>query len=135
MKVEGWRKEHTNWPNQNVLEQTFQNASPTLLFRSTRTGISPVNKKAGEIFSRRPADPVGKNIWTEFPDAKQQPYIQALRGNGNPAVHIPGNTSYRTGPLVPKLSTPRPMAYRCFPEHLGKERAEQQLKTSEEKQD
>ncbi|MFL5390428.1 MAG: PAS domain-containing protein [Myxococcales bacterium] len=42
-----------------------------------------VNRKAGEIFGRDPASLVGKHIWTEFPEGKDQPfhlaYEQAMR--------------------------------------------------------
>lgn len=41
-----------------------------------------VNRRAGEIFQRRPEDLVGKHIWTEFPEGVGQPfqrvYEQAL---------------------------------------------------------
>ena len=33
-----------------------------------------VNKKAGEIFARKPETLIGKNIWTEFPEWKDQPF-------------------------------------------------------------
>ncbi|NQT64494.1 MAG: CHASE domain-containing protein [Candidatus Marinimicrobia bacterium] len=35
-----------------------------------------VNKKAGEMFGRKPTDLVGKHIWTEFPDAVDQPFYK-----------------------------------------------------------
>lgn len=33
-----------------------------------------MNKKAGEIFERNPADIIGKHIWTEFPEGIGQPF-------------------------------------------------------------
>ncbi|MBM4137650.1 MAG: PAS domain S-box protein [Nitrospira sp.] len=36
-----------------------------------------VNKKAGEIFGRRPEDLIGKHIWTEFPEGIDQPFYKA----------------------------------------------------------
>jgi len=33
-----------------------------------------VNKKAGEVFNRKPEDLVGKHIWTEFPEGIGQPF-------------------------------------------------------------
>lgn len=36
-----------------------------------------VNRKAGELFGRAPADLVGKHIWTEFPEGVGQPFHQA----------------------------------------------------------
>ncbi len=33
-----------------------------------------VNEEAGEIFSKEPKSLVGKNIWTEFPHGKQEPF-------------------------------------------------------------
>ena len=36
-----------------------------------------VNRKAGELFGREPADLVGKHIWTEFPEGVGQPFYKA----------------------------------------------------------
>ena len=36
-----------------------------------------VNKRAGELFGRRPEDLVGKHIWTEFPEGVGQTFYQA----------------------------------------------------------
>lgn len=36
-----------------------------------------MNKKAGEIFSRDPANMIGKHIWTEFPEGIGQPFHKA----------------------------------------------------------
>jgi len=36
-----------------------------------------VNKKAGEIMHRQPADLIGKNIWAEFPDGIGKPFHKA----------------------------------------------------------
>ena len=33
-----------------------------------------VNRRAGEMFGRDPADLIGKHIWTEFPDGVGQPF-------------------------------------------------------------
>src|SRR5688500_8475333 len=33
-----------------------------------------VNRRAGEMFGRDPADLVGKHIWTEFPEGVGQPF-------------------------------------------------------------
>lgn len=33
-----------------------------------------VNKKAGEVFNRKPEDLIGKHIWTEFPEGIGQPF-------------------------------------------------------------
>lgn len=33
-----------------------------------------VNRKAGDMFGRRPEDLVGKHIWTEFPEGQDQPF-------------------------------------------------------------
>ena len=42
-----------------------------------------VNRRAGEVFGRDPAQLIGKHIWTEFPEGKGQPfhlaYEQAVR--------------------------------------------------------
>jgi PAS domain S-box-containing protein len=35
-----------------------------------------VNKKAGEMFGRKPEDLVGKHIWTEFPEGINQPFYK-----------------------------------------------------------
>ena len=36
-----------------------------------------VNKKAAEIFTRKPEDLVGRHIWTEFPEGIDQPFYKA----------------------------------------------------------
>lgn len=36
-----------------------------------------MNKKAGEIFNRDPATMIGKHIWTEFPESKEQAFYKA----------------------------------------------------------
>lgn len=38
-----------------------------------------VNRKAAEIFGRRPQDMIGKHIWTEFPEGVGQPFDLAYR--------------------------------------------------------
>lgn len=38
-----------------------------------------VNRRAGEMFGRRPEDLVGKSIWEEFPEAVGQPFYHAYR--------------------------------------------------------
>ena len=36
-----------------------------------------VNKRAGEMFGRKPEDLIGKHIWTEFPEGIDQPFYKA----------------------------------------------------------
>ena len=36
-----------------------------------------MNKKAGEVFNRNPAQMIGKHIWTEFPEGVGQPFQEA----------------------------------------------------------
>lgn len=36
-----------------------------------------MNRKAGEIFGREPAEMIGRNIWTEFPEGIGQPFYKA----------------------------------------------------------
>ncbi len=36
-----------------------------------------MNRKAGEIFNRKPEDMIGKHIWTEFPEGVGQPFHKA----------------------------------------------------------
>ena len=36
-----------------------------------------MNQKAGQIFSRRPEEMIGKHIWTEFPEGIGQPFYKA----------------------------------------------------------
>ena len=36
-----------------------------------------MNRKAGEIFNRNPAEMIGKHIWTEFPEGVGQPFHKA----------------------------------------------------------
>jgi len=38
-----------------------------------------VNKRAGELFGRRPEDLIGKHIWEEFPDGIGQPFYHAYQ--------------------------------------------------------
>jgi PAS domain S-box-containing protein len=38
-----------------------------------------VNRRAGELFARRPEDLVGRHIWTEFPEGVGMPFYHAYR--------------------------------------------------------
>ena len=49
-----------------------------------------VNRKAGEMFGRTPADLIGKHIWTEFPEGVGQPFQTAYEQvmNGGEMVRL-----------------------------------------------
>jgi PAS domain S-box-containing protein len=38
-----------------------------------------VNRKAAQLFARRPEDMIGKHIWTEFPEGVDQPFYHAYQ--------------------------------------------------------
>ena len=68
---------------ENVLKQTHESLTNTL--ESMTDGFvsldknwiyTYVNNKAGEMFGRKPADLVGKHIWTEFPEGIDQPFYK-----------------------------------------------------------
>lgn len=55
-------------------EDVIESMSDAFVALDSEWRYSYVNRRAGEMFGREPADLVGKNIWTEFPDGVGQPF-------------------------------------------------------------
>ncbi len=65
MREQELRKVHT---------ETLERVSDAFVSLDTNWCYTYMNKKAGEIFNRDPAEIVGKHIWTEFPEGVGQPF-------------------------------------------------------------
>jgi len=129
------KRTHELAESKNVLEQTFERITDSFVSFDQNWNFTYVNKKAGEIFNRRPADLVGKNIWTEFPDAKQRPSYMALLQAMETQQYTYLETHHTEQDLwFENYIYPSPDGVSVFFRNISeKKRAEQQLKTSEEK--
>lgn len=129
------KRTHELAESKNVLEQTFERITDSFVSFDQNWNFTYVNKKAGEIFNRRPADLVGKNIWTEFPDAKQRPSYTALLQAMETQQYTYLETHHTEQDLwFENYIYPSPDGVSVFFRNISeKKRAEQQLKTSEEK--
>ncbi len=129
------KRTHELAESKNVLEQTFERITDSFVSFDQNWNFTYVNKKAGEIFNRRPADLVGKNIWTEFPDAKQRPSYKALLQAMETQQYTYLETHHPEQDLwFENYIYPSPDGVSVFFRNISeKKRAEQQLKTSEEK--
>jgi PAS domain S-box-containing protein len=61
----------------DLLITTFERISDAFIALDNNWCYTYMNKKAGEIFNRKPEEMIGKNIWTEFPDGVNQPLCKA----------------------------------------------------------
>lgn len=68
-RAEEKEKEYLNRIN-NILESV----SDAFVSLDTNWCYTYMNKKAGEIFNRKPEEMIGKNIWAEFPEGIGQPF-------------------------------------------------------------
>ncbi len=57
-----------------ILTDVFERITDAFVALDTNWCYTYMNKKAGEIFQRNPADMIGKHIWTEFPEGIDQSY-------------------------------------------------------------
>ncbi|MFZ6005298.1 MAG: PAS domain S-box protein [Actinomycetota bacterium] len=55
-------------------EDVIENMSDAFVALDREWRYTYVNRRAGEMFGREPADLVGRHIWTEFPDGVGQPF-------------------------------------------------------------
>lgn len=62
------KKEHSR------LIDLIENMSDAFVSLDRNWNYTYMNKKAGAIFNRNPADLIGKNIWKEFPEGVGQPF-------------------------------------------------------------
>ena len=51
-----------------ILTDVFERITDAFVALDINWCYTYVNKKAGEIFYRSPAQMIGKHIWTEFPE-------------------------------------------------------------------
>lgn len=58
------------------LSDTLENMSDGFVSLDKNWNYSYVNKRAGEMFGRKPEELVGKHIWTEFPEGINQPFYK-----------------------------------------------------------
>ncbi len=64
--------------SKNVLSETFNRITDGFVALDNNWCYTYVNKKAGEILGSDPGKLVGKNIWTEFPEAANLPFYMAF---------------------------------------------------------
>ena len=62
--------------SETSLIYTLENMSDGFVSLDKNWHYTYVNKKAGEMFDRKPEDLVGKHIWTEFPEGIGQPFYK-----------------------------------------------------------
>jgi len=60
--------------DRNLLSGIFERVTDAFVALDKEWKYTYVNKRAGEIFNRRPEDLIGKHIWTEFPEGIGQPF-------------------------------------------------------------
>ncbi|HMU11117.1 MAG TPA: PAS domain S-box protein, partial [Ferruginibacter sp.] len=64
--------------SKQVLSDTFERITDAFVSFDNNWLFTYVNKKAGEIFNRRPEDLIGKKVWTVFPEVEDRPSYKAL---------------------------------------------------------
>lgn len=60
------------------LRSVFERISDAFIALDANWNYIYMNEKAGELHGRAPADLIGKNIWEEFPQTKNEPFYKAL---------------------------------------------------------
>lgn len=63
--------------SKELLTKTFERITDAFVALDNNWCYTYMNKRAGEIFNRRPEDMIGKNIWTEFPEGIGKPFHTA----------------------------------------------------------
>src|SRR5689334_1969932 len=62
--------------------ELLERVSDGLVAFDARLNYTYVNQRGGELLGRKPEDLIGKNYWSEYPEAKDTPfakaYVQAL---------------------------------------------------------
>lgn len=65
--------------SKQVLSDTFERITDAFVSFDKNWNFTYVNKKAGEIFNRPPAELIGNQIWELFPEAKERPSFMVLQ--------------------------------------------------------
>ncbi|MDV7188010.1 PAS domain S-box protein [Lutibacter sp. TH_r2] len=60
----------------NILLNTLENMTDGFVSLDPEWNYNFVNKKAGEIFGKKPEELIHKNIWKEFPEGINQPFYK-----------------------------------------------------------
>jgi PAS domain S-box-containing protein len=60
-----------------LLANILESMGDAFVALDTEWRYTYMNRKAGQIFNRRPEDMIGKHIWTEFPEGIGQPFYKA----------------------------------------------------------
>ncbi len=60
-----------------ILNQVFERVTDAFVALDKDWRYTYVNARGAELFNRRPADLIGKHIWTEFPEGVGQPFYLA----------------------------------------------------------
>lgn len=63
--------------SKELLSKTFERITDAFVALDNNWCYTYMNKRAGEIFNRRPEDMIGKNIWVEFPEGIGKPFHKA----------------------------------------------------------
>ncbi|RTY95140.1 PAS domain S-box protein [Flavobacterium sp. GT3R68] len=63
--------------SKELLTKTFERITDAFVALDNNWCYTYMNKRAGEIFNRRPEEMIGKNIWVEFPEGIGKPFYKA----------------------------------------------------------
>jgi PAS domain S-box-containing protein len=74
----GFVKDITESKKQKLLlTNTFERITDAFVALDTNWCFTYINKKAAEIYNRNVEEMIGKNIWTEYPEAINKPFFKA----------------------------------------------------------
>lgn len=65
--------------SQERYRSTLERVSDAFIALDKNWNYTFVNAKAAELHGRKPEDLLGKNVWEEFPDVKNEPFYEALQ--------------------------------------------------------
>lgn len=121
--------------SKQVLSDTFERITDAFVSFDNNWLFTYVNKKAGEIFNRRPEDLIGKNIWAVLPEAKDRPSFKALLQAMDTQQFVYLESHHPQYNLwLENHIYPSPGGVSVFIRDVtGKKKAEEELRSSEEK--
>jgi len=121
--------------SKQVLSDTFERITDAFVSFDKNWLFTYVNKKAGELFNHPPADLIGKQIWSMFPETKDRASYQALHQAMETQQYIFLETNHpEHGLWFENHIYPSPGGLSVFIRDVTeKKRSEANLRSSEEK--